>query len=231
MTTVAIHRLHAGRIIMREFNGNWATSRRKRGLSSPWLVTLFGFVFWTSGSVAHASSPSPHAAAAGEHETPPAAEKPVTPEPTKPTETKPRKPPVAVPKVPPRVTRMLADDLTGLALGGLDPVSYFTEAKPRAGLEEIQLDWNGATWRFVNEGNAAAFEMNPEVYAPRFAGRCAYQVSRGFAAEGAPSNFLIIGDRLYLFANPAFRAAFLADTARMIAAAEAQWPALAREQP
>jgi hypothetical protein len=37
-----------------------------------------------------------------------------------------------------------------------------------------------------------------------------------------------VDDRLYLFATPQSRAAFLADPVRLLAAAEANWPDVAR---
>jgi hypothetical protein len=59
---------------------------------------------------------------------------------------------------------------TGLAISGFDPVAYFTEGKALFGRPELELNLDGAVWRFTNEGNRGAFAKHPEVYAPRFAG-------------------------------------------------------------
>jgi hypothetical protein len=59
---------------------------------------------------------------------------------------------------------------TGLAISGFDPVAYFTEGKAIFGRAEIELNLDGAVWRFSNEGNRSAFAGHPEVYAPRFGG-------------------------------------------------------------
>src|SRR5205807_326568 len=60
--------------------------------------------------------------------------------------------------------RVVVDLHTGLALYGFDPVAYFTDAKPVAGRPDFELWLAGATWRFRNEGNRAAFADHPEVY-------------------------------------------------------------------
>src|SRR6266567_5900150 len=56
---------------------------------------------------------------------------------------------------------------TGLAIDGFDPVSYFVDGAPRLGRPDFELRFGGASWRFVNEGNMAAFAADPVVYAPR----------------------------------------------------------------
>ncbi len=58
----------------------------------------------------------------------------------------------------------------GIAIGGYDPVGYFTEGRPVAGSTEFTLRWNGATWRFASAESRARFEANPAAYAPAFGG-------------------------------------------------------------
>jgi|SRR5215204_4976274 len=57
-----------------------------------------------------------------------------------------------------------------MAMHGFDPVAYFSQARAVLGRPALQRVFGGATWRFRNEGNAAAFAANPEVYLPRFGG-------------------------------------------------------------
>jgi hypothetical protein len=119
--------------------------------------------------------------------------------------------------------RVVTDRHTGLALYGVDPVAYFTERKPVAGRPEFEYRYAGAIWRFDNEGNRAAFATDPQVYVPRFGGYDPFGVARGVSTAGYPQLWLVVEDRLYLFYTAQARAAFLADPAAVIAAAEARW--------
>src|SRR3954454_6886696 len=57
--------------------------------------------------------------------------------------------------------RVVADRYTGLAIGGFDPVAYFTDAGPLQGLATLELSKDGVIWRFRNEGNRAIFVADP----------------------------------------------------------------------
>ncbi len=133
--------------------------------------------------------------------------------------------------VPPKRYHFLMDTYTGLAMGGIDPVTFFVDGEPRRGSNDYELDWGGTTWNFVNEGNMLAFKQNPEVYAPKFGGRCAYGLSQGLTVEAQPRFFVIFHNRLYLFANAGYRAAFLTNPDALSAEAERLWPILARGEP
>lgn len=125
--------------------------------------------------------------------------------------------------------RIVIDRHTGLAIHGIDPVGYFTDARPMPGQAELEYPFAGAIWRFRNEGNRAAFAQAPEVYMPRFGGYDPLAVARGLANPGHPQLWLIVKARLYLFHDPDSRNAFLAEARETIAAAEAKWPAVERE--
>ena len=45
----------------------------------------------------------------------------------------------------------------GIAIGGYDPVAYFTEGHPVAGSANFELRWSGATWRFASAASRARF--------------------------------------------------------------------------
>jgi hypothetical protein len=123
---------------------------------------------------------------------------------------------------------ILTDPLTGLAIGGFDPVAYFIDGKARVGHRDIEGHAFGVGWRFVNDGNRAAFLARPDLYAPRFGGHDPVALGRGVAVGGRPDLFVLARDRLFLFATPRSREAFLADPAVAIAAAEARWDEVAR---
>ncbi|HEY8380904.1 MAG TPA: YHS domain-containing (seleno)protein [Microvirga sp.] len=104
-----------------------------------------------------------------------------------------------------------SDEQTGLALGGFDPVSYFTPSGPQAGRPELEVLWSGVAWRFASEANRAAFLAAPQVYAPQMGGYDAEAASRGRIVDADPLLYLVSGERLYLFRTDAGRARFLAD--------------------
>ena len=117
---------------------------------------------------------------------------------------------------------------TGLAIDGFDPVAYFVDAAPKAGRGELEFRFGGATWRFRNEGNRAAFAADPSVYAPRFGGHDPMAVARGVATAGHPELWLIVERQLYLFYSAAARTAFAQDPISSIEAAERHWPDVQR---
>jgi hypothetical protein len=125
--------------------------------------------------------------------------------------------------------RIVTDRNTGLAIYGIDPVAYYTDKKPTIGRAEFELRFAGAIWRFDNEGNRAAFVADPKVYMPQYGGYDPLGIARGITTPGYPQLWAIVKDRLYLFYTADARAAFLADPAAAIKAAEARWPAVMKE--
>lgn len=117
---------------------------------------------------------------------------------------------------------------TGVALSGADPVAYFTDRKLLFGRADLEVSRFGAVWRFRNTGNRDAFLAEPDVYMPQFGGYDPVAIERSRAVPGHPMIWSLVGDRLYLFYSEADRAAFLADTDRIVAAAERKWPEIAR---
>jgi hypothetical protein len=122
--------------------------------------------------------------------------------------------------------RVVADRYTGLAIGGFDPVSYFTDARPVAGQPGFEASGAGAVWRFRNEGNRAFFVRHPEIYSPQFGGYDPTGVARGVAVAGNPRFWLVAGQRLFLFGRAESRDAFAADPVRFAKEAKQHWPGL-----
>jgi len=122
--------------------------------------------------------------------------------------------------------RIVTDPITGLALSGHDPVAYFLHEEAREGSPEHEARWSGTVWRFLNEGNRAAFLDTPQVYAPQFGGHDPVSAARGFVARGEPDLFVLLRDRLYLFHTPLTRRTFIGDAAALLAQAETVWPRL-----
>jgi hypothetical protein len=122
--------------------------------------------------------------------------------------------------------QVVQDRHTGLALGGVDPVNYFTEGQPHAGLADFETSEAGAVWRFRNSGNLLMFKARPDVYGPQFGGYDPVDIARGVPCPGNPQIWLISGQRLYLFSSENHRDAFVADATRALRDAQAQWPVL-----
>lgn len=114
----------------------------------------------------------------------------------------------------------------GVALGGSDPVAYFTEGKPAAGSGDFRYDHDGTTWHFVSAANRDAFAADPEKYAPQYGGFCAWAVSQGYTAKTDPDAWRIVDGKLYLNYNRSVQRRWEGDIPGNIAKADANWPAL-----
>lgn len=123
------------------------------------------------------------------------------------------------------------DNATGLAIGGYDPVAYFTANKPRLGQKSNEHRFGARTWRFANPGNRDAFAKHPMAYLPRFAGYDSEALARGMTVEGSPVVWALHGGAVYFFRDAASLAKWRADPAAMIKLAEKNWQKLARDLP
>ena len=111
-----------------------------------------------------------------------------------------------------------------LAVDGYDPVAYFTDGAPVKGSQEFELSYNGAKWRFASADNKAAFEADPDAYAPQYGGYCAWAVAQGSTARGNPNNWAVYNGKLYLNYNDSVQAQWNKDRDGFIVKANANWP-------
>jgi YHS domain-containing protein len=126
------------------------------------------------------------------------------------------------------VSTIVTDPLTGIAIDGYDPVSYFIDSDPQPGVPDYEYDWGGVPWYFESAANRDVFAHNPEVYAPQFGGHCLMSLSRGYLSDGKPRLYVIDGLKLYFFYSTANRDAFLLSKSPAIESAAKNWPALAK---
>lgn len=124
---------------------------------------------------------------------------------------------------------IVTDPLSGVANGGYDPVSYFTDTEPLAGRPEFEYDWNGVPWYFANPANRDIFRRSPEIYAPLFGGHGAMGLARGYISDGNPRIYAILGNRLFLFYSTGNRDAFLLSQKSAYAKANENWEFFALE--
>jgi len=116
-----------------------------------------------------------------------------------------------------------------IAIGGADPVAYFTHDAAVPGTAHHALMWRGAVWLFANPTTMEAFEMDPQRYCPAYGGYCAYAMVQGSLASTTPAAFTLHQDRLYLTHSLAVRTTWQADMAGFIRQADAHWPAALRQ--
>jgi len=132
------------------------------------------------------------------------------------------------PVAPAATERIVVDRHTGLAIGGYDPVAFYTDGKPVLGSPDFELPYGGAVWRFRNIGNREAFAARPDVYMPQFGGYDPLGVADGVAVAGNPLVFLIMSKRLFLFYDRDRLETFTAGAERILAAADRKWPGVLR---
>jgi YHS domain-containing protein len=114
--------------------------------------------------------------------------------------------------------------LSATAVGGYDPVAYFTDGQPVAGKRDITFSWKGVTWRFASEKNRDLFKAKPEAYAPQYGGYCAWAVSQGYTAKGDPNHWKIVDGKLYLNYDGRVQKTWEKDVPGNIAAGDRNWP-------
>jgi len=114
----------------------------------------------------------------------------------------------------------------GVAVGGYDPVAYFTDGKPVKGSENFPAKYEGTTWRFVSAANRDAFLADPPQYAPQYGGYCAWAVSKGYTAKGDPQAWTIHDGKLYLNYDKRVRATWAKNIPDNVKKGDANWPAV-----
>lgn len=112
----------------------------------------------------------------------------------------------------------------GAAIRGTDPVAYFTQSKAVAGDPAITSTHGDAVWRFASAAHKAMFDADPEKYAPKYGGYCAYAVSKGATAPTDPDAWTIHDGRLYLNYSVNVREIWKQDMDGNIRKADANWP-------
>ena len=111
-----------------------------------------------------------------------------------------------------------------LAVGGYDPVAYFKMSRPVEGDRDIFTDYRGARWVFASEEHRRMFRQDPEMYAPKYGGYCAYAAAQGQVSDIDPHAWQIHEGRLYLNYSPRVQRLWGNDIAENIRKADAIWP-------
>jgi YHS domain-containing protein len=112
------------------------------------------------------------------------------------------------------------------AIRGHDPVAYFDRKGPVKGSKQFSHPWGGATWHFASAENRDKFAADPERYAPRYGGYCAYAVANGYTADIDPRAWSVVDGRLYLNYSLGVRERWNKDIPGYIRRGDANWPAV-----
>ncbi|WP_420405576.1 YHS domain-containing (seleno)protein [Nisaea sp.] len=120
--------------------------------------------------------------------------------------------------------RVYTGFLSNVAVGGYDPVSYFSSDGPVKGSEDHTLVYNGAEWHFATAANRDAFRQDPARYAPQYGGYCAWAVAQGSTAKGDPANWKIVNGKLYLNYNSDIQKRWEQNIPENIQAGDRNWP-------
>lgn len=124
-------------------------------------------------------------------------------------------------------------DENGLAIGGYDVVSYFSEGATK-GKKSISTTHDGATYYFSSRENLASFKADPDKYLPQYGGFCAWGVAEKKSMFPInPETFDIVDGKLYLFFDGDFQGKPLntkipwnAETSKLVNSADKNWTSM-----
>ena len=111
----------------------------------------------------------------------------------------------------------------GAAIGGYDPVAFFTENKPVKGTTTYTTNWKDAAWQFASQANLDSFTKSPEKYAPQYGGYCAYGTADGHKAPTEADTWTVLDGKLYLNYNQDVKATWDKDHPKYIEQANTNW--------
>ncbi len=114
------------------------------------------------------------------------------------------------------------------AIGGYDPVAFFTDSAAVPGNKDFSYEWHGALWTFSSAANLEAFKASPEKYAPQYGGWCAYGTADGdgHLSPTQPDTWTIVDNKLYFNYNMKVKERWMEDQAGYILKADKNWPEL-----
>jgi len=116
-----------------------------------------------------------------------------------------------------------------VAILGYDPVAYFVDHKPEAGLDQYSYRWMGATWKFATADHLNLFKASPERYAPQYGGYCAYGVANDHLVSIEPDKWKVLGGKLYLNYDADVQKKWSVDPAGFIKTADGKFAELLKK--
>jgi YHS domain-containing protein len=112
-----------------------------------------------------------------------------------------------------------------LGASGRDVVAYFGLGNEDGvmGSADFMAEHKGTVFYFANAENLATFQGDPDKYAPRFGGYCAFAMSRGYFASGDPDAWTVHDGALYLNVSKTIRARWALRRSANITAGAGHW--------
>ncbi|MEM0952999.1 MAG: YHS domain-containing (seleno)protein [Pseudomonadota bacterium] len=92
----------------------------------------------------------------------------------------------------------------GIAVGGYDLVSYYSDDGPVMGSQQLTAYHEGLVYQFSSEANLRQFSSEPSRYLPRYSGFCATTLAMGRLLCPDYNNFKIEDGDLLLFEMTGF---------------------------
>jgi YHS domain-containing protein len=117
--------------------------------------------------------------------------------------------------------------IKGVAVGGYDPVAYFTASQAVKGNPAFSYTYKDSEWRFASEANRALFIANPQKYEPQYGGHCSYAAARNYKASGDPQAWRIVEGKLYLNYDPSIKKIWEKNIPGEVSNADRNWRSLA----
>jgi YHS domain-containing protein len=111
----------------------------------------------------------------------------------------------------------------GKAIRGYDPVAFFTAGAPVMGDSMFTYNWKDATWLFASKENRELFRAQPEKYAPKYGGYCAYGTADGHKAPTEVGTWTILDGKLYFNYNNKVKEMWSRKTDEYIRKADVNW--------
>lgn len=114
--------------------------------------------------------------------------------------------------------------LSRVAVGGYDPVAYFTDHHPVRGNARFAATYQGYEYRFASAAHLATFRADPAHYLPQYGGYCAWAVAQNRTAPGDPTYWRIVDGKLYLNYNADIQHRWETNIPGFIRSANTNWP-------
>lgn len=122
-------------------------------------------------------------------------------------------------------------DEAGVGLRGYDPVAYFSLGVATPGDPKFATEHDGVTYHFANAEHMARFKADPAGYAPQFGGFCQFGVALAKKLDGDPTVWRVADGKLFVYAYPDAKTAFLKDIPGNTVKADETWPEIMDKAP
>ncbi len=115
------------------------------------------------------------------------------------------------------------------AIGGYDPVAYFTQGKAVKGNKKFKHTWKNNNWYFSSADHLQKFQQSPTDYAPQYGGFCAFAAANDKLVKVDPKAWTIVEGKLYLNYSKNVRKKWQKNTSEFITDANEYWPGLSKQ--